>query len=131
MRKQHARNVVDQRFLQVDVPLFNAVADGEPNEVVVDHFMNPVMARSGKCERNEHVDVQRDALRAILLVRVNTDVGFEDVVAQKNPAAIGKAGVYLASAEAVTGAILLVDGGQHLVPSSRDVMFLTEKQTEQ
>ena len=42
-----------------------------------------------------------------------------------------KAAIYLANAEAVTGAILLVDGGQHLVPSSRDVMFLTEPQTEQ
>jgi len=26
----------------------------------------------------------------------------------------------------VTGTTLLVDGGQHLVPSTRDVMFLTE-----
>jgi hypothetical protein len=30
----------------------------------------------------------------------------------------------------VTGTVLLVDGGQHLVPSSRDVMFLTETQPE-
>ena len=33
---------------------------------------------------------------------------------------------YLASARAVTGAILLVDGGQHLMPLARDVMFLTK-----
>jgi len=26
----------------------------------------------------------------------------------------------------ITGAVLLVDGGQHLVPSERDIMFLTE-----
>jgi hypothetical protein len=26
---------------------------------------------------------------------------------------------------------LLVDGGQHLVPSSRDVMFVTEPQLDQ
>jgi NAD(P)-dependent dehydrogenase (short-subunit alcohol dehydrogenase family) len=32
---------------------------------------------------------------------------------------------YLADARAVTGSTLLVDGGQHLVPSPRDVMFLT------
>ena len=43
---------------------------------------------------------------------------------------IAQAAVYLANAAAVTGTILLVDGGQHLVPSSRDVMFLTEAQTE-
>ncbi len=42
------------------------------------------------------------------------------------PADIAQATVYLANAGAVTGTMLLVDGGQHLVPSSRDVMFLTE-----
>ncbi|HTT13887.1 MAG TPA: SDR family oxidoreductase [Burkholderiaceae bacterium] len=42
------------------------------------------------------------------------------------PEDVGNAVVYLASASAVTGAMLLVDGGQHLVPSTRDVMFLTE-----
>lgn len=44
------------------------------------------------------------------------------------PEDVGAAVVYLAGACAVTGATLLVDGGQHLVPSSRDVMFLTESQ---
>jgi NAD(P)-dependent dehydrogenase (short-subunit alcohol dehydrogenase family) len=33
---------------------------------------------------------------------------------------------YLAGARAVTGTTLLVDGGQHLVPLQRDVMFLTK-----
>jgi NAD(P)-dependent dehydrogenase (short-subunit alcohol dehydrogenase family) len=42
------------------------------------------------------------------------------------PADIAQAVVYLAKAQAVTGTTLLVDGGQHLVPSERDVMFLTE-----
>jgi len=42
------------------------------------------------------------------------------------PADIAQAVVYLAKAPAVTGTTLLVDGGQHLVPSERDVMFLTE-----
>ncbi len=32
---------------------------------------------------------------------------------------------YLAEANAVTGTTLLVDGGQHLVPLQRDVMFMT------
>jgi NAD(P)-dependent dehydrogenase (short-subunit alcohol dehydrogenase family) len=33
---------------------------------------------------------------------------------------------YAASARALTGTTLVVDGGQHLVPLARDVMFLTE-----
>ena len=41
---------------------------------------------------------------------------------------IAQAAVFLVNAAAVTGATLLVDGGQHLVPSSRDVMFLTERE---
>lgn len=32
---------------------------------------------------------------------------------------------YLASARAITGTTLVVDGGQHLIPLARDVMFLT------
>jgi NAD(P)-dependent dehydrogenase (short-subunit alcohol dehydrogenase family) len=42
------------------------------------------------------------------------------------PADIAQAVVYLARAQAVTGTTLLVDGGQHLLRSERDVMFLTE-----
>ena len=30
---------------------------------------------------------------------------------------------FLASARAITGIVLIVDGGQHLAPSNRDVMF--------
>jgi NAD(P)-dependent dehydrogenase (short-subunit alcohol dehydrogenase family) len=33
---------------------------------------------------------------------------------------------YLANAKAVTGTVLVVDGGQHLTPLHRDVMFLTQ-----
>ena len=42
------------------------------------------------------------------------------------PEDVAAAVVYAARAAAITGTTLLVDGGQHLVPSSRDVMFLTE-----
>src|SRR5258705_240071 len=35
------------------------------------------------------------------------------------------AACYLADASGVTGTTLVVDGGQHLVPSPRDIMFLT------
>jgi len=40
------------------------------------------------------------------------------------PADIATAICYLAGAEAVTGTTLIVDGGQHLVPTDRDVMFM-------
>jgi NAD(P)-dependent dehydrogenase (short-subunit alcohol dehydrogenase family) len=46
------------------------------------------------------------------------------------PADIAQAVAYLARANAVTGTTLFVDGGQHLVPSERDVMFLTEPPRE-
>lgn len=36
---------------------------------------------------------------------------------------IAKAAVFLAESSAITGTTLYVDGGQHLLPSSRDVMF--------
>ena len=42
------------------------------------------------------------------------------------PEDIAAAVVYAASARAMTGTTLLVDGGQHLLPSPRDVMFLTK-----
>lgn len=42
------------------------------------------------------------------------------------PQDIADAVVYAAGARAVTGTTLLVDGGQHLQPAQRDVMFLTE-----
>ena len=42
------------------------------------------------------------------------------------PDDIAQAVVYAANARALTGATLLIDGGQHLAPAARDVMFLTE-----
>ena len=42
------------------------------------------------------------------------------------PDDVAKAVVYLAQASAVTGTTLYVDGGQHLKPQERDVMFLTK-----
>lgn len=44
------------------------------------------------------------------------------------PADVAAACAYLARADAVTGTTLLVDGGQHLAASSRDVMFVVEPQ---
>jgi NAD(P)-dependent dehydrogenase (short-subunit alcohol dehydrogenase family) len=41
------------------------------------------------------------------------------------PADLVEAALYLAGASGVTGTTLVVDGGQHLVPLPRDVMFLT------
>jgi NAD(P)-dependent dehydrogenase (short-subunit alcohol dehydrogenase family) len=61
-----------------------------------------------------------------------TQEGFERAHQQtplgksSTPDDIAHAVAYLASAHAVTGTTLFVDGGQHLNPSKRDVMFLTE-----
>ncbi len=41
------------------------------------------------------------------------------------PSDVATAAVFLAQANAITGTTLYVDGGQHLLPSSRDVMFKT------
>ncbi|MBC7452480.1 MAG: SDR family oxidoreductase [Massilia sp.] len=41
------------------------------------------------------------------------------------PQDVADAVCYLASARAITGTTLLVDGGQHLMPLARDIMFLT------
>lgn len=41
------------------------------------------------------------------------------------PKDVAKAAVFLADANAITGTTLYVDGGQHLLASSRDVMFKT------
>ncbi|HQR21161.1 MAG TPA: SDR family oxidoreductase [Burkholderiaceae bacterium] len=42
------------------------------------------------------------------------------------PEDVAGAVVFVAKAQAITGTTLVVDGGQHLVASPRDVMFLTE-----
>jgi NAD(P)-dependent dehydrogenase (short-subunit alcohol dehydrogenase family) len=61
-----------------------------------------------------------------------TEAGFEKAHAvtplgrSSTPDDIAKAVCYVASAPAVTGTTLVVDGGQHLVPLSRDVMFLAQ-----
>lgn len=41
------------------------------------------------------------------------------------PADIARAVCFLVGAPAITGTTLVVDGGQHLVPTERDVMFVT------
>lgn len=68
-----------------------------------------------------------------LLSGMQSEAGF-DVAHAKTPLGrsstpedIAQAVVYAVRAPAVTGTTLLVDGGQHLIPSDRDVMFLTEK----
>jgi len=59
-----------------------------------------------------------------------TEAGFSKAHQQtplgksSTPGDIADAVCYLARAQAVTGTILVVDGGQHLIPTQRDVMFL-------
>lgn len=60
-----------------------------------------------------------------------TETGFErahrmtPLGASSTPRDIVDAVVFLAQAPAITGVNLVVDGGQHLLPLSRDVMYLT------
>jgi len=42
------------------------------------------------------------------------------------PEDVAAAVLFAAESRAITGSTILVDGGQHLVPSERDIMFLTE-----
>ena len=61
-----------------------------------------------------------------------TSEGFEKAHRQtvlgksSTPEEIAQAACYLASARGVTGTTLLVDGGQHLTPMNRDVMFVAK-----
>lgn len=60
-----------------------------------------------------------------------TEAGFKEahqmtpLGRSSTPSDIAKAAVFLASSNAITGTTLYVDGGQHLLPSLRDVMFKT------
>ena len=72
-----------------------------------------------------------------LASNLQSDMGFAEAHRRtplgqsSTPQDVAQAAVYLANAGAVTGTILLVDGGQHLMPSSRDVMFATEPKLDQ
>ncbi len=61
-----------------------------------------------------------------------TEAGFEQahqatpLGRSSTPQDVVDAVCYLAGARAITGTTLVVDGGQHLVPLPRDVMFLTK-----
>ena len=65
-----------------------------------------------------------------LLSGDQTEAGFSKAHQQtplgksSTPDDIAAAVCYLARAQAVTGTVLVVDGGQHLIPTQRDVMFL-------
>lgn len=68
-----------------------------------------------------------------LLSERQTDEGFvlahgKTVLGHSStPEDVAQAVCYAARAQAMTGTTLLIDGGQHLTPSPRDVMFLTER----
>ncbi len=66
------------------------------------------------CRATRAKTVSRKPTRATPLGRSSTPQDIADAV------------VYAASARALTGTTLVVDGGQHLVPLARDVMFLTK-----
>jgi len=61
-----------------------------------------------------------------------SDTGFERAHTKtplgrsSTPEDVAQAVLFAAESRAITGSTILVDGGQHLVPTERDVMFLTE-----
>jgi len=61
-----------------------------------------------------------------------TEAGFAQAHARtplgrsSTPEDVAAAVLFAAESRAITGSTILVDGGQHLVPSARDIMFLTE-----
>lgn len=65
-----------------------------------------------------------------LPARGQTEAGFEAahrataLGRSSTPEDVAAAVAFLASAPAITGTTLLVDGGQHLVPTRRDIMFI-------
>lgn len=65
-----------------------------------------------------------------LPARGQTEAGFEaahratPLGRSSTPEDVARAIVFLASSPAITGTTLLVDGGQHLVPTRRDIMFI-------
>lgn len=78
-----------------------------------------------------HVRIVGLAPGITLLSGDQTETGFQQahnmtpLGKSSTPEDITAAAVYLASAHAITGTTLYVDGGQHLKSSDRDVMFLT------
>ena len=78
-----------------------------------------------------HVRVVGLAPGITLVSGDQTETGFKHAHSKtplgqsSTPDDITAAAVYLASAHAITGTTLYVDGGQHLQSSDRDVMFLT------
>lgn len=65
---------------------------------------------------------ERQTAAGFALAHTKTPLG-----RSSTPDDVAGAVVYAARARALTGTALLVDGGQHLLPSPRDVMFLTER----
>ena len=88
MRQQRARDVVDQSFLQVDVALLDPMADRQADEVVVNHFVDSVMPRSGDREWDVQIDVERETLCTLFFDRMDANVGIDDQVADKEPPAV-------------------------------------------
>src|SRR4051812_37198901 len=66
MRQHRARDVVAQRFLQMNMALRNAPGDGLAHEIVIDHFMEMIPFRGRDSKRNEKIDIDQHALLAFL-----------------------------------------------------------------
>ena len=83
------QQVVDQRLLQMDVALRHPARDGVADVVVVQHLVQPVLARRRRAQRHVQVDVDQQPLLALLLELVHADVDHHLVVAQEQAPAVG------------------------------------------
>src|SRR5882672_624581 len=90
MREQRACNVVDQRFLQIDVAGVEAAADRGSHEIVVDNLVDVIFLWCRKRQRNEQVDVQHHSLRARQFRCMNADVRAHHDLTHENTPAVGK-----------------------------------------
>ena len=72
----------------MDVPLFDALEDGSADEVIVEHFLDRIIQRSGQTQRNVEIDVEHNALRGAPLEVMDADVDFHFEAAQEQASTI-------------------------------------------
>src|SRR5256885_1847331 len=91
MCEQGTRNVVDERFLQIDVTCVDTLSDRRADEIVVDDLLDAILFRGRKGERNKKIDVQHDPLRCGTFRRLDADARVHHHLAHENTPAVCEA----------------------------------------